>query len=75
MINLFWGERVAALGVGPEPIPQRKLSPEGLGAAIRRAVTDTEMARRAYELGVKLRAEDGVGNAVRFIEGYVAAWR
>lgn len=71
----FWGERVAALGVGPEPIPQHKLSPEGLGAAIRRAVTDTEMARRAYRLGVKLRAEDGVGNAVRFIEGYVAAWR
>ena len=71
----FWGARVAALGVGPAPIPQRRLTAENLAAAIRRAVTDTEMQGRAYELGVKLRAEDGVGRAVQFIETYVTAWR
>lgn len=64
----FWGRRVFALGAGPEPIPQKKLTAEGLAAAIRSAVGDATIQARAAELGAAIRAEDGVGNAVAFLE-------
>ena len=41
----FWGSVVHELGVGPEPIPQRRLSVENLASAITTAVTDAEMQR------------------------------
>jgi sterol 3beta-glucosyltransferase len=65
----FWGRRVAALGAGPPPIPQRKLTAERLAAAIRSAVADGEMRQRAASLGEAIRAEDGVGRAVAMING------
>jgi UDP:flavonoid glycosyltransferase YjiC (YdhE family) len=63
----FWGQRVAALGVGPEPVPRKKLSVERLAQAIEEAVTDERMGRRAAELGAKIRAEDGIGRAVAVV--------
>jgi sterol 3beta-glucosyltransferase len=69
--QFFWGDRVAALGVGTEPIPQKALTADALAKAIRTAVSDTGMQQRAAELGAKLRAEDGVGHAVSFIERQV----
>ncbi len=60
----FWGRRVAALGAGPQPIPQKKLSVEGLTAAFRQLLTDDAMQARAAELAARLQAEDGVGRAV-----------
>ena len=67
----FWGRRVAALGVGPTPIPQKRLTAEGLAAALQRATTDQEMLLRARQLGAAIRAEDGVGRAVALIEARV----
>jgi UDP:flavonoid glycosyltransferase YjiC (YdhE family) len=64
----FWGRRVAELGVGPSPIPQRKLTADNLARAIQEAMTDTRMRRRAAELGVKIQAENGLENAMGFIE-------
>jgi len=63
----FWGRRVAALGVGPEPIPRRKLTAERLAQAIQQAVTDPMMRQQAADLGVKIRAEDGIARAVDVI--------
>ena len=63
----FWGQRVADLGVGPAPIPRKKLTVERLARAIRTAVTDEAMRGRAAELGKTIRAEDGVGNAVAVV--------
>ncbi len=60
----FWGSRVAALGVGPAPIPRRRLTVERLAEGLRRAVTDEAMRARAAALGETLRAEDGVAVAV-----------
>jgi sterol 3beta-glucosyltransferase len=68
----FWGERVEALGVGPSPIPRRKLSAANLADAIRVATSDEAMRRRAAELGERVRAEDGVARAVEIIERYSA---
>jgi sterol 3beta-glucosyltransferase len=64
----FWGWRVASLGVAPEPIPSYELRVESLAAAIRRLVSDAEMRARAKKAGERLRAEDGVGNAVRAVD-------
>jgi len=60
----FWGQQVADLGVGPSPIPRKKLSVERLAAAINTATTDKRIAMRAAALGEKIQKEDGVAQAV-----------
>jgi len=64
----FWGRRVAALGVGPEPIPQKRLTAEKLAAALRAVTGDAALRARAQQLGAAIRGEDGVGVAVQRIE-------
>jgi sterol 3beta-glucosyltransferase len=66
--QLFWGQRVAKLGVGTAPIPRKKLTVELLAQAIHRAVTDPVMRQRAANLGAKIQVEDGIAHAVRTIE-------
>jgi UDP:flavonoid glycosyltransferase YjiC (YdhE family) len=68
----FWGRRVHDLGVGPAPIPRSKLNIDRLAQAINEAVTDPGMRQRAAALGVKIRAEDGVANAVGIIQNHFA---
>jgi sterol 3beta-glucosyltransferase len=64
----FWGRRVAELGVGPQPIPRKKLTSERLAHAIQEAVTDTGIRQQAASLGTKIRAEDGVAGAVAVVQ-------
>lgn len=64
----FWGNRVAALGVGPAPLPQKRMTPATLAAAIRLAATDTAVRQRAAAISQQLSLEDGVGNALNVIE-------
>ena len=64
----FWGEHVYRAGVGVKPIPQGRLSVEGLASAFNTLATDTGMQRRADEVGRAIRAEDGVQTAVKLIE-------
>ena len=68
----FWARRVHDLGAGPPPIPRRRLTAERLGAALIAATTDVELQRVAATLGARIRAEDGVGDAVRWIERTLA---
>ncbi|MEY2849359.1 MAG: hypothetical protein RI885_2026 [Actinomycetota bacterium] len=60
----FWGGRAHALGAGPMPIPRKRLTADGLAAALRQAVGDSRMRARADEIGRLIRAEDGVARAV-----------
>lgn len=64
----FWGSRVAALGVGPLPIPRRRLTEDALARALSTMLTDVPMRARAAALGEAIRAEDGVGAAIEVIE-------
>ena len=64
----FWGQRVYALGVGPKPIPRKRLTTGLLAEAINTAVTDQTMRARAADLGERIRAENGVAQAVAVIE-------
>jgi sterol 3beta-glucosyltransferase len=64
----YWGRRMHASGVAPEPVPQRRLTADSLGDALRQAVSDPAMRTRAAELGKVIREENGAGNAVAVIE-------
>ena len=64
----FWGQRVADLGVGPAPIPRKKLTAERLAQAIQTAVTDQAMRQRATDLGARIRSEDGIARAVAVVQ-------
>ncbi len=70
--QLFWGRRVRALGVGPEPVPQKRLTAEGLVSTIYSITDDEGMRRRAAALGEKIQAEDGVARAVAIVAGRLA---
>jgi UDP:flavonoid glycosyltransferase YjiC (YdhE family) len=67
----YWGRRMRELGVAPTPIPRPKLTVESLAGAIAAAASDAAMRERASDLGTKIRAEDGIGEAVRTIERYL----
>lgn len=60
----FWGWCVAEHGLGPAPIPQRKLTMEKLAVAIRATLDDGAMRARANAMGEKLRAEHGIAAAI-----------
>jgi UDP:flavonoid glycosyltransferase YjiC (YdhE family) len=68
----LWGQRVADLGVGPSPIPYKELSVEGLAAAIQQAVSDEAMRDRAIAIGQKIRAEDGIANAIEAFDRHLS---
>ena len=63
----FWGNRIARLGVGPPPLDRKNLSAAKLAQAITE-MDDARMRQRAVDLGAAIRAEDGVGTAVAFVE-------
>ncbi len=46
----------------------KKLMVERLAQAIQKALTDQTMRQRATNLGSKIQAEDGIGNAVTVIQ-------
>lgn len=68
----FWADRVRALGVGPNPIPLRKLNEARLTSAISRAVTDQSMRERCLAMRARLAEENGVEAAVEVIETALA---
>jgi hypothetical protein len=47
----FWGQRIADLGVGAEPISCKKLTAEGLAIAIQGVLTNEGMRQRSASLG------------------------
>lgn len=67
----FWAARVKAAGLGPDPIPLKKLTAGRLAHAIKIAVTDPGIRQRAKSCGEAIRAEDGTGNAVKIIKQYL----
>jgi sterol 3beta-glucosyltransferase len=60
----FWGARVAELGVGPKPIPRKRLTSDLLANALQKTVNDVKMRANATRLGHLIRSENGVADAV-----------
>jgi len=70
MDQFYWGQRVFNLGVGPRPIPFKRLTVERLTESIAKMVSGVEIRSRAAALGEKIRTEDGVAKAVSFLDLY-----
>lgn len=66
--QLFWGQKVAELGVGSAPIPRQQLTAERLAAAIHQVMTDRSMRQQAVDLGAKIQAEDGIASVVAIVK-------
>ncbi len=67
----FWGATVHALGAGPAPIAQKKVTAENFAVAFDQLINDKEMRSAAAAVGAQLRLEDGIDKAVTFIEQMV----
>ena len=63
----FWADRVHMLGVGPKPIPRKKVTPENLAEAIKIATSDVKIQKKAARVGQAIRQENGIENAVNQI--------
>jgi len=70
--QLYWGQQVHELGVGPQPIRRAKMDPKRLAASLDELVQNGTLLTAASILGEKIRAEKGVENAVQLIEGTFA---
>lgn len=73
--QFLWSRRVFELGAGPRPIPRKRLTARRLAEAIRQAVADAEMCRRAQGVGRAIGAEHGVVRAVTLIGRYFGSGR
>lgn len=72
--QFFWGWRLEELGVCGGVLRHRDLDADQLAVAIRRCLEDQGMRGRAAALGATVRAEDGLGAAVRVIETVQEKW-
>ena len=61
-----WGRRIYELGVGPKPIPRKKLTTENLSDAINFALKQ-DIKDAAKALGLKIQDENGVKTAVEIV--------
>jgi len=66
----FWGHLIEKLGVGPKPIPRKKLTAERLAQAIQKIAVNQKMRDRAAELGSKIQGEDGIAQAIAIINQF-----
>lgn len=71
----YFGERLAALGVGPRPLSRGRLTVGALADALRALATgpDAEGYRRAASAAARIRREDGTGTAIAVLRrlGYL----
>jgi sterol 3beta-glucosyltransferase len=71
----FWGARVQALGVGPAPVPQRRLEAGALAQALADLVENQRYRERAAVVADAIAREGGVAAAVVAIERIVSRAR
>lgn len=66
----FWGRRVAELGAGVAPIPQKKLTESNLAEALEKVTTNPSYRISAKQVAESIATEDGIANAVKTIGQY-----
>lgn len=63
----FWGSELKRLGIAPKLLDRRTVSPKKLAYDVRKVIGSPEMGEMAKRVGQRLRAEDGIGAAVKII--------
>lgn len=66
--QVFWSERLIALGVAPKFIPLKELTSETLAIGIQEITKGSSYFENAVKLSSRIRNEDGLGRAVSQIE-------
>lgn len=69
----YWAARVAAIGVGAEPLDHARLSAERLARRVERAVGDPRIAEAARDVADRMSRVDGVAAAADRLEAIVHA--
>ncbi len=65
--QFYWGKRSAELGVGPQPIPFKKINVENLITAIELGLGHPYFKQNAADIGRKITVENGIENALNII--------
>lgn len=68
--QFFWSGRIQKLGAGLK-VPS--LDIDDIAEALKTAAADRIMVEKAADVGARIRAEDGVGNAIAFISSHMAS--
>jgi UDP:flavonoid glycosyltransferase YjiC (YdhE family) len=66
--QFYWGHRVAEVGIGPRPLPFKKMSAKALASRLRMAISSEEINENARRIGRGLAESDGAEVAVRRLE-------
>jgi len=72
--QLFWGERIRALGCGPRPISRQNLTVRKLTKAMLDLSSNHGYSARALEIAQMLSRETGVRTAADLVEREIANW-
>ncbi len=73
--QVAWADVVVRLGVGLQAGRGQRLTAEKLAQAVTLGVHDTAMRARAAALGARIRAEDGITNALDLIDRHAARYQ
>ena len=63
----YWAQQVYKLGVAPKPIKRNLLNEQRLTNALQTVINDTELRKKARELGHSIQEEDGIITAIDII--------
>ncbi len=69
----FWGQRVAELGAGLQPLQRKHLTAPLLADAITATINNKAVKQCARILGEKINAEEGVARAVELMTDYLSS--
>jgi len=72
MDQFYWGHRIHTSGLGPKPVPVRKLRPEKLASTIRRAINNEKLRKRCKEVAAMIEARNGLDETLQILERFVA---
>lgn len=65
-----WGMRVREMGVGPDPLPEKRLTAIGLEAAIRATVGNDRVKANCAAMAKKIQGENGIETAAEAFDRY-----
>jgi UDP:flavonoid glycosyltransferase YjiC (YdhE family) len=68
----FWAWCVENAGAGTKPINWTELNANNLSAAINTALTNKDIINKAWDIGNKIRSENGVEEAVKLFNAFYA---
>jgi sterol 3beta-glucosyltransferase len=69
----YWGERTAALRVGPAPVPFSRLTADSLAGAVRQAVHDPALRSAAANMADRIAGEKAILHTCELIDSFFTA--